>query len=322
MIGGHGHVKPRPDGAKARCGGPRICPECAKELAQSQGSTIGVDQAMRDQIKAYVEERDRILQSDDPKEWRKLFELAGEPVPVLLEVSINIARSGARSLPSAVQINAHKWLVENGKGHLSLFDGQKPPTVTFEAVTELPDGTVENLTAQPSAPGASLLAYRPTWAEETPRVILLSTLLGHIAMAAVRQDPFHQPSDLEEVLVDFDSACRVGSVVNGWQPAFDEFHGSWMREYTPDGLEDLLRERLIPHPQVQAWNVPRSGKEYPGGFAFTSRYDGPKPEDDFIDLDALTRNIVRTVFTEAMLDDTHEMVPKQPQGVVTDEGDD
>lgn len=33
MIGGHGHVTPRADGAKARCGGPTICSECARELA-------------------------------------------------------------------------------------------------------------------------------------------------------------------------------------------------------------------------------------------------------------------------------------------------
>lgn len=29
---GHGHVRPRPDGVKARCGGPAICPECRREL--------------------------------------------------------------------------------------------------------------------------------------------------------------------------------------------------------------------------------------------------------------------------------------------------
>lgn len=33
MIGSHGHVTPRPDGNKARCGGPRICRVCALELA-------------------------------------------------------------------------------------------------------------------------------------------------------------------------------------------------------------------------------------------------------------------------------------------------
>lgn len=30
---GHGHVHPRPDGAKARCGGPGICAACSREAA-------------------------------------------------------------------------------------------------------------------------------------------------------------------------------------------------------------------------------------------------------------------------------------------------
>ncbi|QGJ90136.1 hypothetical protein HWC80_gp076 [Mycobacterium phage Indlulamithi] len=34
MIGGHGHVVPRPDGMKARCGGPGMCAECSREQAQ------------------------------------------------------------------------------------------------------------------------------------------------------------------------------------------------------------------------------------------------------------------------------------------------
>lgn len=30
---GHGHVFPRPDGVKARCGGPGFCTECSKDAA-------------------------------------------------------------------------------------------------------------------------------------------------------------------------------------------------------------------------------------------------------------------------------------------------
>lgn len=30
---GHGHVWERPDGIKARCGGPGICPECSSDVA-------------------------------------------------------------------------------------------------------------------------------------------------------------------------------------------------------------------------------------------------------------------------------------------------
>lgn len=32
-MSGHGHVTPRPDGAKVRCGGPGICSACSRELA-------------------------------------------------------------------------------------------------------------------------------------------------------------------------------------------------------------------------------------------------------------------------------------------------
>jgi hypothetical protein len=31
---GHGHVRPRPDGLKARCGGPALCPVCARDAGQ------------------------------------------------------------------------------------------------------------------------------------------------------------------------------------------------------------------------------------------------------------------------------------------------
>jgi hypothetical protein len=30
---GHGHVWPRPDGSIARCGGPKLCKKCARDLA-------------------------------------------------------------------------------------------------------------------------------------------------------------------------------------------------------------------------------------------------------------------------------------------------
>jgi hypothetical protein len=41
MIGGHGHVTPRPDGARARCGGPGLCPECSREQAAKASSGAG-----------------------------------------------------------------------------------------------------------------------------------------------------------------------------------------------------------------------------------------------------------------------------------------
>jgi len=34
MNTGHGHVYPRADGVKVRCGGPALCSVCAAELAK------------------------------------------------------------------------------------------------------------------------------------------------------------------------------------------------------------------------------------------------------------------------------------------------
>ncbi len=36
---GHGHVIPRADGAKARCGGPALCAVCRREAAQRDLNT-------------------------------------------------------------------------------------------------------------------------------------------------------------------------------------------------------------------------------------------------------------------------------------------
>jgi hypothetical protein len=33
---GHGHVFKRPDGIKARCGGPGLCSECSRDLARAE----------------------------------------------------------------------------------------------------------------------------------------------------------------------------------------------------------------------------------------------------------------------------------------------
>lgn len=46
---GHGHVYKRPDGVQARCGGPRMCTECARDLAERAGipaSAQCIDEAL------------------------------------------------------------------------------------------------------------------------------------------------------------------------------------------------------------------------------------------------------------------------------------
>lgn len=48
---GHGHVRPRADGAKARCGGPAICPTCAAEAAPA-APRPGAPMNIRDRLNA------------------------------------------------------------------------------------------------------------------------------------------------------------------------------------------------------------------------------------------------------------------------------
>ena len=40
---GHGHVYPRPDGAVARCGGPRLCHQCAEDQARQVQPVVSDD---------------------------------------------------------------------------------------------------------------------------------------------------------------------------------------------------------------------------------------------------------------------------------------
>lgn len=67
---GHGHVTPRPDGAKARCGGPALCGERARELAVKEGRTA----------KQTCPRRATIPQqgTGEPDEWREDRGLAGQ----------------------------------------------------------------------------------------------------------------------------------------------------------------------------------------------------------------------------------------------------
>jgi hypothetical protein len=50
MIGSHGHVVPRPDGMKARCGGPELCAQCAIEAAQEAAASEVIGYKIGDRI--------------------------------------------------------------------------------------------------------------------------------------------------------------------------------------------------------------------------------------------------------------------------------
>ncbi len=110
-----------------------------------------------------------------------------------------------------------------------------------------------------------------------------STVAGHLAMWAVRQSPYACPEQMRPALEQFCSAFP-GDVND-----MSEWRG-------PDELGDAIWAAIEASPAVLAWNKPASG--HSAQIVFSSRYDKPSPDDDFIDLHALARNVERSVWAE------------------------
>lgn len=114
---------------------------------------------------------------------------------------------------------------------------------------------------------------------------------GHIAMWAVRQSPYHCPEGLREVLLEFRARITRDGL---------NFDSNEMAQLSFRNVKALLNFHLLPIPKFQAWNKRKNGNPAPYGFC--SRYGKPEPDNDFIDLDALTGNVARSVIEECRKD--------------------
>jgi len=128
----------------------------------------------------------------------------------------------------------------------------------------------------------------------TGLLITSRSVQGKLAEWVCRQHPYRSVAGVDAVNVALDRH-------------FDE---EWtegcaslpMRRFeTWAALQTWLHEKLDGHPQMTAWNTPKidTGAE----IMFSSRYDTPKQEYDFIDLDALLRNVALETWREAERDD-------------------
>lgn len=61
---GHGHVYPRPDGVKARCGGPGLCPTCANDAARKRHEEGSVSSNERYEIVGLTREQAHKIADD------------------------------------------------------------------------------------------------------------------------------------------------------------------------------------------------------------------------------------------------------------------
>ena len=107
---------------------------------------------------------------------------------------------------------------------------------------------------------------------------------GAIAMWACRQSPYGAPDNLVGVLKTFYEKVR---------PEFDSL--GWKEFEDRRDLERDL-EMWLMNSGFEAWNEPK----IPSGaaFVFVSRYGGPPPDHDFIDLGALLRNVSMEIAAE------------------------
>lgn len=111
--------------------------------------------------------------------------------------------------------------------------------------------------------------------------LIESRFLGAVAGCAVRQSPYPRPDNLEVVL---DKLHKL--VFNTFYPNPSSMG---VAELTDEQLDELIKQ-LRNIPEYTAWNERKNGSN--ADYKFVSRYDTDNnPDDDFIDLDALERNV-------------------------------
>lgn len=115
--------------------------------------------------------------------------------------------------------------------------------------------------------------------------LMRSDFLGAFAYWAVAQSPYDTP-DINKAL------CAFGEYVGNTIPAGEPV------EFTYDELDRFISEDAFGAiPEVEKLNHRKNGRD---GMGFCSRYGQPSPDDDFIDLGALARNVFYMILRESI----------------------
>lgn len=114
-----------------------------------------------------------------------------------------------------------------------------------------------------------------------PLLVSRNDVLGELAGWAVRQSPYTVPDKLAEAVTAFCDA---------WPRAeYAQFDSVADLDYT-------IKTTFQHVPEIMAWNERKNGRD---GHGYVTRYDKPSPDDDFIDLDALARNMAMAIWHDA-----------------------
>lgn len=112
-------------------------------------------------------------------------------------------------------------------------------------------------------------------------------LLGSLAKWATAQSPYHRPDNLEVVLDKF-HAIIAPLIGKQYCLIFADARD----------LNKFLREKLDSIPEFLLWNERKNGNK--AEYSFVTATSSPHPDNDFIDLDALTRNVVNEIIGEQL----------------------
>ena len=123
------------------------------------------------------------------------------------------------------------------------------------------------------------------WKDTSSRVVLKSVVVGHFAMWAVRQSPYLLPEELGKGIEEFSQGCGFGN--------------ESLLETTCAGLQKIVEDGISKSAVIASWNVAKKG----AGPVFLTRYTKPKPDYNFIALDAMAKNIAHSVWLELCYDD-------------------
>lgn len=132
------------------------------------------------------------------------------------------------------------------------------------------------------------LTNRSLAQDGAPRWVMLKSVLDHFAEWAVRQSPYTVPDGLGEAVVTLRSEL------------INSFDANGMIFIDGRKMESLIKDAVAGVQVIENWNRPKPGSHT---IAFVSRHGGPHPDYDFIDLDALCRNVAFSVVREAAIED-------------------
>ena len=140
--------------------------------------------------------------------------------------------------------------------------------------------------------------------DEKKFLVSKQQILSEVARNAVASSPYHRPDNLEVVLDKLNEGLREWSRKNCGET--DWYKGLLgYKEFTYKKLKNFLEEELKKIPEFLLWNERKNGNQAP--FRFTSRYSkDDNPDDDFIDLDALIRNVANDIIRSG----TEMSIPK------------